>query len=138
MAQRVCCVFFSCLKSTDVSHLAEYMKIKHDKTPVLTYPDQTNPPLQNHQKRTLLPYNPGPARCDAFSFFPDPSGPSFRVSETASAEVRLNRLKFRQWYRPVAPMIADEALVEVFGRRVLSPSMEFAPKVLKEGRGLVL
>eukprot|EP00928_Gymnodinium_smaydae_P055080 TRINITY_DN38702_c0_g1_i1.p1 TRINITY_DN38702_c0_g1~~TRINITY_DN38702_c0_g1_i1.p1 ORF type:complete len:645 (-),score=127.58 TRINITY_DN38702_c0_g1_i1:19-1953(-) len=42
---------------------------------------------------------------------------------------RLNRLKFREWYRPVAPMIADEALEEVFGRKVASPYMSMAPRV---------
>ena len=47
---------------------------------------------------------------------------------------RMNRLKARQWYRPVAPMIAEEALVEVFGRRVLSPFMSMAPLVRKDTR----
>ena len=51
------------------------------------------------------------------------------VPDTYDIKRRLNRLKFRQWYRPVAPMIAVEALEEVFGRAVLSTSMEFAPRV---------
>jgi len=42
---------------------------------------------------------------------------------------RMNRVKFRQWYRPVAPMIADEALEQVFGSCVKSPYMTMAPLV---------
>eukprot|EP00746_Dinoflagellata_sp_MGD_P084143 gnl/MRDRNA2_/MRDRNA2_334268_c0_seq1.p1 gnl/MRDRNA2_/MRDRNA2_334268_c0~~gnl/MRDRNA2_/MRDRNA2_334268_c0_seq1.p1 ORF type:complete len:161 (-),score=29.34 gnl/MRDRNA2_/MRDRNA2_334268_c0_seq1:105-536(-) len=42
---------------------------------------------------------------------------------------RLNRLKDRQWYRPVAPMIADEDLEEVFGNLQKSPYMTMAPDV---------
>ncbi len=34
----------------------------------------------------------------------------------------------RKWYRPIAPMIAEEALVQVFGKRILSKYMERAPK----------
>ena len=34
---------------------------------------------------------------------------------------RMNRVKVRQWYRPVAPMIAMEAPEEVFGGIVKSP-----------------
>ena len=42
--------------------------------------------------------------------------------------IRLrNRIKFRQWYRPAARMIADEALEEVFGHKYRSAYMEFAP-----------
>merc|ERR1712129_525383 len=37
--------------------------------------------------------------------------------------------KFREWYRPVAPMLADEALEEVFGSVIKSPYMTMAPKV---------
>ncbi|CAE7527458.1 nolO [Symbiodinium natans] len=47
---------------------------------------------------------------------------------------RMNRLKARQWYRPVAPMIAEEDLVQVFGRRVLSPFMSMAPSVRPEAQ----
>ena len=57
------------------------------------------------------------------------------VPDTYEIKRRLNRLKFRQWYRPVAPMIAVEALEEVFGRVVLSTSMEFAPRVRKGVQG---
>ena len=42
---------------------------------------------------------------------------------------RMNLLKGRQWYRPVAPMIAVEALEEVFGRKVESVAMTMAPRV---------
>eukprot|EP00439_Symbiodinium_sp_Y106_P021694 s8167_g2.t1 len=52
----------------------------------------------------------------------------------ATMKDRMNRLKARQWYRPVAPMIAEEDLVEVFGRRILSPYMSMAPEVLEETR----
>merc|ERR1712177_159229 len=47
---------------------------------------------------------------------------------------RMNRLKARQWYRPVAPMLAEEALEEVFGRIVKSPYMTMAPRVRDEVR----
>jgi carbamoyltransferase len=47
---------------------------------------------------------------------------------------RMNVLKFREWYRPVAPMIADEALEEVFGRKIASPYMSMAPRVRDETR----
>ena len=40
----------------------------------------------------------------------------------------------RQWYRPVAPMIAEEALEQVFGRQVPSPFMTMAPAVRSEIR----
>ena len=43
---------------------------------------------------------------------------------------RMNRLKYRQWWRPVAPMI--EALQQVFGRVVKAPNMEMAPRVQDE------
>ena len=47
---------------------------------------------------------------------------------------RMNRLKAREWYRPVAPMIAEEALTEVFGHTVRSPYMTLAPVVKPEIR----
>ena len=34
-----------------------------------------------------------------------------------------------RWFRPVAPMIADEALAEVFGREVRSPWLVVRPSV---------
>eukprot|EP00438_Fugacium_kawagutii_P002419 Skav210804 [mRNA] locus=scaffold275:311731:312060:- [translate_table: standard] len=49
---------------------------------------------------------------------------------------RMNRIKFRQWYRPAAPMIADEALEYVFGHKFRSTYMEFAPMVREEVRKL--
>ncbi|CAL1155893.1 unnamed protein product [Cladocopium goreaui] len=54
------------------------------------------------------------------------------VPDSAKMRDRMNRLKSRQWFRPVAPMIADEALPEVFGREVKSPYMSMAPRVLKD------
>ncbi|CAE7206645.1 nolO [Symbiodinium pilosum] len=56
------------------------------------------------------------------------------VPDSEAMRDRMNRLKFRQWYRPVAPMIAEEALEEVFGHKYTSSYMEFAPKVLEEVR----
>ncbi|CAE6967053.1 nolO [Symbiodinium sp. CCMP2592] len=56
------------------------------------------------------------------------------VPDAADLRDRMNRLKFRQWYRPVAPMIAEEGLEEVFGHKYTSPSMEFAPLVREEVR----
>merc|ERR1712048_438808 len=38
----------------------------------------------------------------------------FAVPDTIEMRDRMNRLKSREWYRPVAPCIADEALEEVF------------------------
>jgi carbamoyltransferase len=49
---------------------------------------------------------------------------------------RMNRIKFRQWWRPAAPMIADEALEYVFGHKFGSTYMEFAPVVRDEVRQL--
>jgi len=51
------------------------------------------------------------------------------VPDTEDMKHRMNRLKFRKWYRPIAPMIAEEALVAVFGRKIRSRHMERAPKV---------
>merc|ERR1719428_1615842 len=56
------------------------------------------------------------------------------VPDSDQMRDRLNKLKFRQWYRPVAPMIADEALEEVFGRDIRSPCMTMAPEVHPEVR----
>merc|ERR1712187_20909 len=54
------------------------------------------------------------------------------VPDSDDMKDRMNRLKFRQWYRPVAPMIAEEALQEVFGRFILSPYMTMAPRIRAE------
>ena len=51
------------------------------------------------------------------------------VPDSEAVRERMNRLKARQWFRPVAPMIAVEALEEVFGRVVESPYMTMAPRV---------
>ncbi|CAL1143546.1 unnamed protein product [Cladocopium goreaui] len=56
------------------------------------------------------------------------------VPDSHQMRERMNRLKARQWYRPVAPMIAEEALGQVFGRHVSSPFMTMAPQVLPETR----
>merc|ERR1712039_605090 len=54
------------------------------------------------------------------------------VPDSDAMRDRLNKLKYRQWWRPVAPMIADEALEEVFGKAIKSPYMTMAPKVRDE------
>jgi carbamoyltransferase len=42
---------------------------------------------------------------------------------------RLNRLKVREWYRPVAPMVAADAVDEFFADGgIVSPFMSFAPR----------
>lgn len=56
------------------------------------------------------------------------------VPDSDDMRERMNRLKFRQWYRPVAPMIADEALEEVFGSAIKSPYMSMAPRVRDDVR----
>ncbi|CAE7571133.1 unnamed protein product [Symbiodinium necroappetens] len=56
------------------------------------------------------------------------------VPDSEEMRDRMNRLKARAWYRPVAPMVADEAMVQVFGRAVHSPYMTMAPQVLPEIR----
>ena len=42
------------------------------------------------------------------------------VPDSPSVKARMNRLKFREWYRPVAPMIADDDLELAFGRKAAS------------------
>ena len=54
------------------------------------------------------------------------------VPDSDEIRGRMNRLKFRQWYRPVAPMIVEEDLERAFGERVPSPYMSFAPKLTAE------
>ena len=51
---------------------------------------------------------------------------------------RLNALKHRQWYRPVAPMIVHEDLDAVFGHEAFteSPYMSLAPAVLPKVRAI--
>ncbi|CAE7041064.1 nolO [Symbiodinium sp. CCMP2592] len=56
------------------------------------------------------------------------------IPDSVAMKERMNRLKFRKWYRPIAPMIADEALVQVFGSPIKAPFMEKAPKVREEIR----
>merc|ERR1712183_508892 len=56
------------------------------------------------------------------------------VPDSQEIRDRMNRLKGRAWYRPVAPMMADEALEEVFGREIKSPYMSMAPVVQENVR----
>ena len=57
--------------------------------------------------------------------------------DTRAIQERLNRVKARKWYRPVAPMIAEEALEQVFGKRVHSTYMSMAPRVQDCVSGMV-
>ena len=59
------------------------------------------------------------------------------MPDASDIKARLNRLKGREFYRPVAPMIASEALEAVFGahRSVESPYMSMAPAVLPKVTG---
>lgn len=58
-------------------------------------------------------------------------------ADTQAIQERLNRVKARKWYRPVAPMIAEEALEQVFGKRVHSTYMSMAPRVQDWVSGMV-
>ena len=50
------------------------------------------------------------------------------VPASLRARDKMNRIKKREWWRPVAPMVASEAVPRVFGRAdVRSPFMSFAP-----------
>ena len=53
------------------------------------------------------------------------------VPDSDAIRERMNALKHRQWYRPVAPMVASEDLEAVFGHDAFtdSPYMSLAPKV---------
>ena len=42
---------------------------------------------------------------------------------------RLNRLKHREWWRPTAPVVAEDDARAVFGHVPRSPYMSFAPKL---------
>ena len=50
---------------------------------------------------------------------------------TRDVKDRMNRLKRREWWRPVAPMVAVEHVANIFedGDMVWSPHMSFAPRV---------
>ena len=44
----------------------------------------------------------------------------------------LNRIKFREWWRPVAPIVAVEDALRVFETLPRSPYMTFAPRLRPE------
>eukprot|EP00906_Rhabdomonas_costata_P016266 RCo023350 len=52
------------------------------------------------------------------------------VPTSEAAKAKMNAIKARQWFRPVAPTMAVEAVTKFFGRPVNSPYMSFAPKLL--------
>jgi carbamoyltransferase len=52
----------------------------------------------------------------------------------ANAKAKMNRLKVREWWRPVAPMVAVEDMERLFEERVWSPFMSFAPRLRPEVR----
>ena len=56
------------------------------------------------------------------------------VPDSDEVRDRMNRLKHRQWYRPTAPVVAAEAMGDLFGRNVSSPYMSMAPRVLDATR----
>jgi carbamoyltransferase len=45
------------------------------------------------------------------------------------AKAKMNRLKVREWWRPVAPIVAMEEMDRIFEERVWSPWMSFAPRL---------
>ena len=47
---------------------------------------------------------------------------------------KLNRIKFRQWWRPVAPIVAVEDALRVFETLPRSPYMTFAPPLRPEAK----
>ncbi|CAK0847602.1 unnamed protein product [Prorocentrum cordatum] len=51
------------------------------------------------------------------------------VPDSVEMRDRMNVLKDREWYRPVAPMVADEAMGQFLNRTVKSPYMTMAPRV---------
>jgi carbamoyltransferase len=62
---------------------------------------------------------------------------SLLARPSAGMKERLNALKFREWYRPVAPVVAEEAADRVFARDAAprpatSPFMSFAPALLAD------
>ena len=63
----------------------------------------------------------GPRALGHRSLLADPTQPE--------AKAKMNRLKVREWWRPVAPMVAYEAVDALFEQRVWSPFMSFAPRL---------
>jgi carbamoyltransferase len=57
------------------------------------------------------------------------------VPHLENMKTRMNRLKFREWWRPVAPMVTVEDAKRLFvGPSVWSPYMTFAVEIKKEFR----
>lgn len=54
--------------------------------------------------------------------------------ESREVVARLNVIKVRQSYRPVAPVVIDEDMWRIFGVSLISPFMSFAPAVLPSAR----
>ena len=63
----------------------------------------------------------GPRALGHRSLLADPSRPEIKE--------RMNALKHREWWRPVAPMVAHEDVVRIFEEQVWSPYMSFAPRL---------
>ena len=63
----------------------------------------------------------GPRALGHRSLLADPSRPEIKE--------RMNALKHREWWRPVAPMVAHEDMVRIFEEQVWSPYMSFAPRL---------
>lgn len=55
------------------------------------------------------------------------------VAGDASIRDRINqRIKSREWYRPVAPVVRERDAARFFGRDCMAPSMSFAPALLSD------
>ena len=52
---------------------------------------------------------------------------SLIAAPVAGMKDRMNRLKRREWYRPVAPTVALEHMLDLFEAAIPSPYMSFAP-----------
>ena len=52
---------------------------------------------------------------------------SLIAAPVAGMKDRMNRLKRREWYRPVAPTVALEHMLDLFEVAIPSPYMSFAP-----------
>lgn len=64
------------------------------------------------------------------SILADPRNPKMK-------EIINEKVKHRQWYRPVAPSILEEKIGDWFENPVLSPYMSFAIKVKEEKKKLI-
>ena len=57
----------------------------------------------------------------------------FAAPFKAEARERLNHIKQREWYRPIAPVCLEEEAMNVFGTQQSSPYMLYFDKVRRQG-----